>query len=277
VEFVIHDTGCGINSAELPMLFIPFSQANKSVLREHGGSGLGLSICKKLINLLDGTIWVESAVNVGSSFCVCLPLETATEPLLPSPTNACKDVLSLLRFSPVLHPRHLKRVASTSKHSLQQLPPTPNGLTTNSTVATVNSSPNNKDGAASVKTVLVVDDHLLNRKLIARMVSSGGFVCEQAADGLQAIGLVEQRRQHALPMYSAIIMDLNMPKLNGVESTRALRQDGFTMPIIALSGTATLEERKNAEHAGMSAFVAKPVTREALISVIRALLTDAPG
>jgi len=73
VEFVIIDTGCGIETAEMPLLFVPFSQANKSVVRRHGGSGLGLSICKKLVALMGGTITVDSKVNVGSSFCVRLP------------------------------------------------------------------------------------------------------------------------------------------------------------------------------------------------------------
>jgi signal transduction histidine kinase/DNA-binding response OmpR family regulator len=213
--FCIADTGVGISPTVLPKLFIPFSQAQGSVFRESGGSGLGLSICKRLVMLLGGTINVESALHQGSRFTVCVPLIRARTPPLRSSIP-----------TPILS--SLSPASENIKHS-----------------------------------ILVVDDQPLNCKVIERMVRSAGFNCDLAADGTQALTAVE-----ANPNYSVIIMDINMPKMNGIEATVILRSRGYQMPIVALTGSSLVEEKQQALNSGMSSYISKPIQRHELLKIL---------
>jgi len=116
----------------------------------------------------------------------------------------------------------------------------------------------------------VVDDQNLNCKVIERMVKSLGFNCDTAADGIEAVAAVTRN-----PHYAMIIIDINMPKMNGIEATRCIRLLGFKSAIIALTGSSKLDEKSAAESAGMDGFISKPLQREQLARLIKQHLPHA--
>ena len=164
LEFAVRDTGIGIPPSGVERLFQPFAQADASMARRFGGTGLGLTISKSLVEMMGGRIWVESEVGVGSTFYFIVRLPLAKE--LPADFEA--------------------RVA----------------------VPTV---------ACAQLRVLLVEDNPANQKLATYILQDRGHLVEVAGDGQEAIYLTEQNR------YDVILMDVQMPGMNGLEATAAIR------------------------------------------------------
>lgn len=198
------DTGIGMTREQLDRLFQAFAQADTSTTRKYGGSGLGLSICKRLTDLMGGQIWAESEYGVGSTFFFTAVLRQAHS------------------IAPELAPRE----------------PMPG------------------DSALSVLVgirVLVVEDNEFNQELAAELLSSQGVVVTVAANGREAVELVQANR------FDAILMDCHMPVMDGYEATMHLRRNGEDLPIIAMTANVSEEDRQKAREAGMDDYVAKPV------------------
>ncbi|MBW8782439.1 MAG: response regulator [Verrucomicrobia bacterium] len=216
LRFDIIDTGIGIPPEKLGFLFQKFAQADASTTRRYGGTGLGLVISRTLVQLMGGTLTVQSEAGRGSTFTVELPASLHQGPLPEAPAFAS--------------------------------PP-----------ASSNAPSNGGSG-----TVLLVEDNLINRRLASLMLEKLGFGVEMAADGREALSLFSKRE------YYAVLMDCEMPELDGFEATRSIRTLEQTTgvvrrtPIIALTANAMQGTRQRCLEAGMDLYLTKPIRLEIL-------------
>lgn len=205
--FRISDTGIGMSEAELGRLFRPFEQVDGSSTRRFGGTGLGLTLCKRLVDLMDGTIEVESQPDCGTCFTVRLPLVEAA------------------------------------------------GIT----------SPPTAGGPLHGLSVLAAEDNEINRLVLEDMLVDQGCRLRLVENGRQAVELVRSSGPGA---FDLVLMDIQMPEMDGYEATRRIHELVPSLPVVGLTAHATAEDKARCQAAGMAAHVAKPVEIHGLISVI---------
>ena len=212
----VSDSGVGIPAEYHDQVFTEFSQADPSITRRFGGTGLGLSLCKKLAELLAGTIEFTSIPGVGSTFVATLPLPPcAAAPTVKPPAVA----------------------------------PIP---------------------AAPAARVLVVDDHPAIRSLIQDQLCELGHQADIAANGAAALALAARQD------YALVLTDLSMPDISGYNLAQALRDNGFSAPIVAITAQAGNAEQPLYAQAGINELMLKPFTLEELDQVIRKHLALSP-
>ncbi|MEG3640967.1 PAS domain S-box protein [Magnetococcus sp. PR-3] len=227
-HFCIRDTGPGIASDRLETIFDPFVQEDAQIHRTFGGSGLGLSICQKLVAAMQGHLWVESTLEQGSSFYFTLPLPHALT--TAGPVKAHQHALQPLR------------------HSIEDL---------------------------AGKSLLVVDDAEDNRNLIRAYLKKSGMLISMAENGLQAVELCKKQT------FDLILMDIQMPIMNGLQATTAIRakeQEQATppTPIIALTAHAMRDVRDDALKAGCNLHLSKPIAKARLVEILLKQLCHGP-
>ena len=189
VRVVVRDTGVGIKAEAITKLFQPFHQADASTARRFGGTGLGLAIAKNLVELMGGTIDLESVYDVGTTLTVNVPFAKAAT----TPSSTSDPALS--------------RRGSLGK------PPSPPG------VVSAGALPVDR----STVRLLVAEDNDLNREIAVKMLSKLGFRnVDAVADGHEALAAVAAARERP---YDLIILDCQMPSKDGYEATRDLRRD----------------------------------------------------
>ncbi|KAB2928102.1 MAG: transporter substrate-binding domain-containing protein [Dechloromonas sp.] len=219
LKFSVRDTGIGIADDVLDKLFAPFCQGDESTARRFGGTGLGLAITRRLAELMNGEIGVESAPGRGSHFwfTACLKKGSVhgSPPEQPGPSPTTADEALRREFS----------------------------------------------GSC----VLLVEDDPINQEVAGELLRHVGLTVDVAEDGEQAIARV----QAAGTAYRLILMDLQMPRLGGIEAAERLRaMAGFSTPIIAMTANAFSDDRARCQAAGMVDFVAKPVQPELLYETL---------
>lgn len=230
-RFDVQDSGIGIPAEALPKLFSNFVQVDSSNSKKYGGTGLGLVICKKLVEGMKGSIGVTSELGAGSLFWFELPLQQ-------------ENVEGLAQVKPLAHPK---------------APPT---------VAPEFAPVEAVTGAAALaqpKRVLLVEDHPINQKLAIVLIEQLGYNVDLAEDGQKAIVAAERQR------YDLIFMDLQMPVMNGYEATKSIRNGrGYneSTPIVALTANAMQSDKEACFAAGMTDFLTKPFSKDALKRVI---------
>lgn len=208
--FNVRDTGMGIAQERLDQLFTPFTQGDASTTRRFGGTGLGLAICRRLAELMGGSICAESKVGEGSSF----------------------------HFTVVGRPAEVTTRARRSKEG----------------------SPNAGQPTVGLN-VLIAEDNPVNQLVAKMMLKNLGHRADLADDGVAAVAAASNG------IYDVILMDVQMPGLDGYEASRRIRQscDTTTRPfIIGVTAHATVEDRAKCFAAGMNEFLTKPVQLEEL-------------
>jgi PAS domain S-box-containing protein len=228
LHFSISDTGIGIPENRLNRLFQPFSQADSSTTRKYGGTGLGLTISKRLVELMGGQISVESKPGKGSTFRFTAQFEKGAE--LPEPVKEVKK----------------KTIISDSRLA---------GLR-----------------------VLLAEDNSFNQKMALIMLKKMGISADVASNGREAVEAVKHSP------YDLILMDVQMPKMDGLEAARTIRNPDSgvlnpRIPIIAMTANNTKEDREKCLAAGMNAYLSKPVNIDELLTVIKKIMDSgsSPG
>lgn len=209
LRFEIQDSGIGIVAEKQRHLFSPFWQADSSSTRKHEGMGLGLAICKKLIETMkDGEFGVDSAPGTGSTFWFSVRLDKA---------RATR--------------RKEQQTATTGNYA-------------------------NIKGAH----ILVAEDNVLSQTIIGGLLESAGAVVQQARNGVEAL---EQLRHNT---FDCVLMDVQMPEMDGLATTRAIRANPALaeLPVIAVTAHASKENRRRCLDSGMNDFIGKPFTPAAL-------------
>ena len=218
IRFDIEDTGIGIPAEKQEQIFEPFVQADGSTTREFGGTGLGLTITKRLSELLGGTLSLTSEVGRGSVFSLVIPAGGDAKP------SALSD-----------------KDEQTKE------------ATTESMIT---------DNLQFSGKVLVAEDEEGCQILAEKILQRYGLEVVMADDGKEAI---EKAR---LEQFDLILMDIQMPGLNGIEATKKLREEGITTPIVALTAYAMQEDRDNCMAAGCNDYISKPIDQDELRRVL---------
>jgi len=346
LEFKVSDTGIGMSQAQMKKIFQPFSQADSSVTRKYGGTGLGLTITKEYVELMGGRLNVESEEGVGTTFSFTLPIEeipdeehdyrnlfnTVTlcryngggserinnyldhyasyfglhfkdfsdvsqlqslisgDPSLPvlfdhdhAPAKLREAIDHLsgenlfliarvtsrqeleayelpsenILFKPLTYTKVLKMLRSIAKHEME--------IKKGGTAPKVHTKYSGK--------VLVVEDNIINQKLVKNILEGLGLEVEIAQNGLEAFELRRDRD------YDLIFMDIQMPVMNGVEATHEILEyeedEGEKhVPIVALTANALKGDRERFLAEGMDEYISKPIEMSELIYILNKFLHD---
>jgi len=211
---VVRDTGIGIDAETRPILFQPFTQADRSTTRRYGGTGLGLTICRRLIEQMGGEIGVESEPGKGSTFWF-----TVRVGRVPGATPA----------RPGLVP------------TAQAAEPERNG---------------------QVAQILVVDDSLINRLVVCRMLARLGYETTAVESGELALEALERSR------FSLVLTDCYMPDMDGFTLTEEIRKRDRSVAVVAMTADVLEETRARCLEAGMDDYLTKPLRVEQLARVV---------
>ncbi|MDG2199341.1 MAG: ATP-binding protein [SAR324 cluster bacterium] len=240
IELAVADTGIGIPQDKQERIFDAFEQGDASTERTHGGTGLGLSVAKQLIELHGGRIWLESVVGQGSVFRFTLPCSSASEverkePVAGKKANTAK-ALPVAVAAPVVE---------------EELGSEPN-------VDLLVDDP-------SEVTILVVDDEPINRQVLRNQLEMVGYRVEVAIDGLQGLELLEKLSPQV------ILLDVMMPRLSGYQTCYRIRQkySASELPIILLTAKDQPEDTVRGFQHGANDYLTKPFSREELLIRVR--------
>ncbi|MBK6682975.1 MAG: response regulator [Deltaproteobacteria bacterium] len=246
----VSDTGPGIQDAWRDRLFHPFVQVDDSLTRSHGGTGLGLAICRQLVELMGGEIGFQSELGHGTRFWFAIPLVSGVGVEVQSPA------LAALTAGPHAEPR------PRSDDPAAPAEPAPLAVGPAESQATT--------GLPAAQ-VLIVEDNLVNQKVLAGMLRRLGCVVDCADNGKVGVEAFQKRP------YAVVFMDCQMPVMDGFEATREIRRLSTGRPqpvIIAVTAHAIEGYREQCLQAGMDDFVTKPVKSTDLQGLLDRL---APG
>jgi signal transduction histidine kinase/CheY-like chemotaxis protein len=224
VRFEVEDTGVGIAQSAIPKLFSAFEQADASLTRNYGGTGLGLVITKKIAEQMGGSAGVTSIEGQGSTFWFTATLHRVQHTIYGKPQSE----------------------AGIAEESLREL----GGIR-----------------------ILVVDDEPVNRVIVKILFDEVGLGIDLAEDGQEAIEMASSVR------YDLILMDMQMPRLDGLAATQRIRKlSGYeNVPILAMTANAFVEHQEKCFEAGMNDFITKPVRPEKLFKTILRWLSKSNG
>ncbi|KAJ1442710.1 histidine kinase-like ATPase, partial [Ochromonadaceae sp. CCMP2298] len=209
VTFTITDQGIGISPAQQQKLFSAFTQAHSSTTRHYGGTGLGLVICKNLVELMGGKIHISSELGVGTKVSFSIEFEQF----------GGKQIIN-------------KRISNNTK--LQDTH------------------------------VLIVEDNAINQQITAEFLKQSGIKYDIVKNGKEAIEHIQKYQ------YDAVLMDLQMPIMGGIEATEIIRTlpEGKLLPIIAMTANAMQQHKQECLDAGMNSHIAKPIDVDQLYSTL---------
>jgi signal transduction histidine kinase/DNA-binding response OmpR family regulator/HPt (histidine-containing phosphotransfer) domain-containing protein len=355
LKFSVSDTGIGMTREQSAKLFQPFTQADMSTTRKHGGTGLGLTICRRLVELMGGRIWLESEPGVGSTFSFTVWLgigsvaaagkiipeklselrvlvvddNPAAREILHEPLNTVakradavasgKEALAAIKQHDATDPydivfmdwrmpgmdglqtsRHIKS-DETLKHQPAIVLVTAFGReevreeaerlqldgflvkpvtksTIVDTLVTVFVS-DSEEAAPAVADddpavplrgarILLVEDNEINQQIAIDLLEDAGATVTVASNGREAVDLLSSGPQP--PPFDVVLMDLQMPEMDGLQATAMLRADArfATLPIVAMTAHATIEERQRCLAIGMNDHISKPIDPGNLLETV---------
>jgi signal transduction histidine kinase/CheY-like chemotaxis protein len=233
LHFAVTDTGIGIPPEKQQGVFEAFTQADSSMTRKYGGTGLGLAISARLVALMGGRIWVESAPGRGSTFHFTVRFR------LPQKQDG-RSVVEAIAAAPRFQTREQ----------------TDRGLVTFTAVAA---------GQPALK-ILLAEDNRVNQVLATRPLEKRGHTVFVAETGKAALDSVKQQA------FDLVLMDIQMPDMDGLAAAAAIRerekQGGKHIPIIAMTAHAMVGDKEKCLRAGMDSYIAKPLQVKALFATI---------
>ena len=226
-EIRVKDTGIGIDKAFIKHIFEPFERERTSTVSKIQGTGLGMAITKNIVDMMGGTIEVESQKGVGTEFIIRLELRLQAEAGVANEDG-------------------------TKQHG-------------------------HAEGVAEFagKRLLLAEDNELNREIACMLLSKYGFVIDTAENGQEAVDLVAAS---APGYYDLVLMDIQMPVMDGHEATRRIRnledKELAKVPVVAMTANAFDEDRKAAKECGMNGFISKPIHMQEVVQALRMCLQD---
>ncbi|KAH6657343.1 hypothetical protein BKA67DRAFT_514537 [Truncatella angustata] len=270
IKFVVEDSGIGIEEEVRQRLFRPFSQGDPSTARKFGGTGLGLTICKNLVELMRGRITLESSLGNGTTATFWIPFNKSQTPQ----TSSIVEVGAL--------PDRLQSEMSVScnsseyEHMLHTPPNGPLGGTTNKPSPNRARSINIPSPLVFTEedlsmperakfSVLVVEDNAINQQIAIKTIQKLGFKVEAVWNGKEALEYMESSQAGKQLKPDIILMDVQMPVIDGYKATHILRHHvpykEFTrnVPIVAMTASAIQGDREKCKKAGMDDYLSKPV------------------
>lgn len=222
-ELTVEDTGIGMDEAYLPHIFEEFSREHTTTETKIAGTGLGLPIVKSLVELMGGTIAVQSKIGVGTVFTVKLAFELAKE---EAPAAGAE-------------PQQLL--------SVEQL---------------------------KGRSILLAEDNALNAEIATVILTQAGFVVKHVEDGAKCVA---ELRAMPIGTYDVVLMDVQMPNMDGYAATKAIRelQDARAkIPVIAMTANVYDEDKQRAFASGMTGFIAKPLNIKTMLQVLSEQLNE---
>ena len=214
----VSDTGIGISQDYMTKIFDAFTREQNTTKSKIAGTGLGMSIVRKYVDLLGGTIDVESELGTGSTFTVTLKHKIADESY------------------------YVKKHSEESGTGSEIL-----------------------EG----RNILLAEDNDLNAEIAEAILERAGLKTERVEDGIQCVNMIEKMPAGT---YDMILMDIQMPKMNGYKATQAIRRlpdkDKACIPIIAMTANAFEEDKRDAIAAGMNGHIAKPIQLDKLLAML---------
>ncbi|BGO94263.1 hypothetical protein NBRC10512v2_006371 [Rhodotorula toruloides] len=260
----VEDSGKGLTSEQLKLLFSRFKQANPKT-DQYGGSGLGLYVSKKLVELHRGFIEVASEPGKGSTFRFAIPASRAPRPASSS--------VSPQPHGLALGPKRLKRPTSSSGRA-----PTA-AMQALASASATSPSPTSSTGSHPLR-VLVAEDNLINQKVLFRQLKNAGYDVTLASNGNEALKhLEEDIAKPPAAQFEVLLLDIEMPEKRGDEAAQILRQwekDGKTSrryPIVALTANARVALTDSYLAAGFDDVITKPYQLQDLLTRIRNLVS----
>ena len=231
----VNDTGRGITKSALGKIFNPFEQEDGSSTRRYEGTGLGLAISRRLMRLLGGDLTVTSTPGQGSSFSIFLPQQVNSTTVWNDGIQ--QGVIMVPQQNPPAKPK------SSCYHSLEGC------------------------------RVLLVDDGIDNQRLFTMILKKAGVEVTQAVNGQEGVDAVVRSLEDGNP-FDVILMDMQMPVMDGLTATKIIRDKGVKTPIVALTAHAMQEERDRCHAAGCTDFLTKPILRDALLSAVSNIIVS---
>ena len=260
LQWDVIDTGIGMTPEQAARIFQPFSQGDSSVTRKYGGTGLGLAISRRLAELLGGELClVRTAPGVGSHFRLTLPIDQdAPQPAPSDQTDSLPETL------PLASEPTENRVACAEQKA--DLAPTPS----EELPATLLSVGRMAEGSAQVLAgcrVLLAEDAVENQRLLALILRKAGAEVTVVEHGQAAVQAALQAHQEGQP-FDLILMDMQMPVMDGYSAVQQLRAEGYPGPIIALTAHAMSEDRQKCLQAGCNDYMSKPIPQAKLLQMV---------
>ena len=241
-EFRVKDTGIGMSEEFIEHIFEPFSREQTSTVSGIEGTGLGMAIVKKIVDRMGGTIAVKSRQGEGTEVIVILKFKVSSQPV-------ANEMRALSR------PEQMETFSEKEKAKQE------------------NSKEESSENPFKNKKILLVEDNELNWEIAVELLKEEGFILDTAEDGTIA---VEKMRTAKPGQYDLILMDIQMPIMDGYEATRQIRKlknpETANIPIIAMTANAFEEDRQKALEAGMNEHVSKPIDMERLLEVVKKVL-----
>jgi PAS domain S-box-containing protein len=305
VQFCVEDTGIGIEEEVKKRLFRPFSQADSSTARRFGGTGLGLTISKNLVDLMKGQISLESKLDNGTTAIFSIPFKRPEFSTGGSPTPASLTGTGTLPDR--IHSDISLSCETSSAGGSRHHGSSPNSIHANARGSIGNSATLPiTSGAVAIAAnpalkspptiqrkrfhVLVVEDNIVNSKFALKTLQTLGFTASAVWNGKEALDYLLRAATNAdakpdditvYPMPSLILMDCQMPVLDGYRATHTLRRhqpySSLTqiqkVPIVAMTASAIQGDREKCMRAGMDDYLAKPVQRATLEKMLVAWLS----
>jgi len=242
----VHDTGIGMTPEQVERLFAPFMQADTSTTRRFGGTGLGLRISHKLAQMLGGEITCVSEPDKGTTFTLTLPVEVPPDAPVPSALidgRACEPTVSAI-------------ATSTSPDAPERPKPA-----------------SNDHASLAGARILLAEDGPDNQRLVSYLLQRCGAKVTVCGNGRIALESLSSNPE----AYDLVLMDMQMPVMDGYDATRALRAAGITTPIIALTAHAMNTDRDRCLNAGCTDYTTKPIDRARLLGICaRYLVAGSP-